>query len=296
MSDNKKQNNIVHPDHPVRGILLILSSTIFLSVQDAFSKYLSKSLPGLEITWLRFMMFALLLSPVALRSPSVFRSSRPLMQVARGAGVTVSAVFFISSLRFLRIAEATATAFVAPIFVTALSILFLRERIGLRRWFATIIGLAGVLIIIRPGSGVFQLAALLPVISAMGWANALVITRLIGGKDGVATTMVYTSLVGSLALMPLIPFVWVRPDGWQLLIAAGVGIFGMAGQTIVVFALRYARASVLAPFTYTQLVWAAILGFLVFGEIPDGWTFVGAAIIIFGGLYTAHRERLMRGR
>ena len=296
MSDNKKQNNIVHPDHPVRGILLILSSTIFLSVQDAFSKYLSKSLPGLEITWLRFMTFALLLSPVALRSPSVFRSSRPLMQVARGAGVTVSAVFFISSLRFLRIAEATATAFVAPIFVTALSILFLRERIGLRRWFATIIGLAGVLIIIRPGSGVFQLAALLPVISAMGWANALVITRLIGGKDGVATTMVYTSLVGSLALMPLMPFVWVRPDWWQLLIAAAVGIFGIAGQTIVVFALRYARASVLAPFTYTQLVWAAILGFLVFGEIPDGWTFVGAAIIIFGGLYTAHRERLMRGR
>ena len=296
MSDNKRQNNIVHPDHPVRGILLILSSTIFLSVQDAFSKYLSKSLPGLEITWLRFMTFALLLSPVALRSPSVFRSSRPLMQVARGAGVTVSAVFFISSLRFLRIAEATATAFVAPIFVTALSILFLRERIGLRRWFATIIGLAGVLIIIRPGSGVFQLAALLPVISATGWANALVITRLIGGKDGVATTMVYTSLVGSLALMPLMPFVWVRPDWWQLSIAAAVGIFGMAGQTIVVFALRYARASVLAPFTYTQLVWAAILGFLVFGEIPDGWTFVGAAIIIFGGLYTAHRERLMRGR
>ena len=285
-------------DRPLRGIGLILASTVFLGCSDALAKYLSVTLPSIEIAWIRFSTFALIMVVAALKnSPrSLLRSVRPGVQILRGLGLVASSLFFISGLRFLPIAEASATAFVAPIFVTALSIVLLKERVGIRRWVATFIGLIGVLIVIRPGAATFHPAAFFPLVSALGWAGTLIMTRMISGGDRAVTTMAYSAIVGLCMLTALVPFVWVTPSWHDIFIGICIGLASTTGQWIVVLAFRYADASVLAPFSYSQLLWVSLLGFFMFGEIPDIWTVVGAAVIIASGLYTAHRERIRRSQ
>jgi drug/metabolite transporter (DMT)-like permease len=219
-------------------------------------------------------------------------TSRPGLQLMRGVALVSSSLFFVSGLSFLPIAEASATGFVAPLFVTALSIVFLGESVGIRRWLATATGLVGVLIILRPGTGAFHPAAFFPIVSALGWACTLIMTRMMSGTERALTTMVYSSIAGLGVLSVLVPFVWVTPSWHDILFGMLIAVASTAGQWIVVLAFRYADASVLAPFSYTQLVWVSVLGFLIFGEVPDIWTVTGAAFIVASGLYTAHRERL----
>ncbi|ABD07949.1 Protein of unknown function DUF6, transmembrane [Rhodopseudomonas palustris HaA2] len=283
-----------HADHPLRGIALIVASTAFLACSDTMAKYLGRTLPPIEIGWIRFLVFLLIMLPVMLTSASPLRSARPKLQVLRALALVASSVLFITGLQFLPIAEASATSFVAPLFVTALSIVLLGEAIGIRRWAATAVGLLGVLIVIRPGSAAFNAAAIFPILSALTWAFTLILTRMISGADRVVVTMTFSALVGFVALSAMVPFVWVTPSWHDILIGVLVGLASTMGQWIVVLAYRYADASVLAPFTYSQLVWVTFLGFGVFGEIPDLWTFVGAAVIMASGIYTAHRERLRR--
>jgi len=283
-------------DHPFKGIALILASTVFLGTSDVTAKYLSATLPSIEIAWIRFLTFALIMSPAMLPGSPLYalRTARPGLQVMRGIALLGSSLFFISGLRFLPIAEASATGFVSPLFVTALSIVLLGESVGVRRWLATAIGLIGVLIILRPGTSAFHPAAFFPIISALAWAATLIMTRMMSGRERAITTMTYSSIVGVGILSVLVPFVWVAPSWHDILFGIFIGVASTAGQWIVVLAFRYADASVLAPFSYTQLLWVSILGFLIFGEIPDIWTVIGAAFIVASGLYTAHRERVRR--
>jgi len=281
-------------DRPFRGIALILASTVFLGTSDVTAKYLSATLPSIEIAWIRFVAFALIMVPAMLPGSPLYalHTDRRGLQLMRGVALLGSSLFFISGLRFLPIAEASATGFVSPLFVTALSILFLSERVGVRRWLATAVGLIGVLIILRPGSGAFHPAAVFPLVSALAWACTLIMTRMMSGRDRAITTMTYSSIAGVCVLSALVPFVWVTPSWHDILFGIFIGIASTAGQWIVVLAFRYADASVLAPFSYTQLLWVSILGFVIFGEIPDIWTVVGAVFIVASGLYTAHRERV----
>ena len=285
-------------DRPFRGIALILASTVFLGVSDVTAKYLSATLPSIEIAWIRFLVFAMVMVPAMLPGSPLFalRTGRPGLQVMRGVALLGSSLLFISSLRFLPIAEASATGFVAPLFVTALSILFLKESVGLRRWLATAVGLFGVLIILRPGSSAFHPAAFFPLVSALCWACMLIMTRMMSGREAAITTMTYSAIAGVGILSALVPLVWVAPSWHDILFGILIGIASTAGQWIVVLAFRYADASVLAPFSYTQLLWVSILGFLVFGEVPDVWTVTGALFIVASGLYTAHRERIRRSQ
>ncbi len=283
-------------DRPFKGIALILSSTVFLGVSDVTAKYLSGSLPSIEIAWLRFLVFAMIMVPAMVPGSPLFAlktGSIPL-QLLRGAALLGSSLFFISGLRYLPIAEASATGFVSPLFVTALSIIFLSEKVGVRRWLATATGLLGVLIILRPGTSAFHPAAFFPIVSALAWAATLIMTRSMSGKEHAVTIMTYSSIAGLAILSVLVPFVWVTPSWHDVAFGILIGVFSTAGQWIVVLAFRYADASVLAPFSYTQLLWVSILGFLIFGELPDVWTVVGAAFIVASGLYTAHRERVRR--
>jgi drug/metabolite transporter (DMT)-like permease len=218
------------------------------------------------------------------------------LHLMRGAALLGSSLLFISGLRFLPIAEASATAFVSPLFVTALSIIFLSESVGLRRWLATAVGLIGVLVILRPGSSAFHPAAFFPLASALCWALTLIMTRMLSGKERAITTMTYSSIAGFAILSALVPLVWITPTWHDIFFGVVIGLTSTAGQWIVVLAFRYADASVLAPFSYTQLLWVSILGFLVFGEVPGVWTVTGAAFIVASGLYTAHRERVRRSQ
>jgi drug/metabolite transporter (DMT)-like permease len=285
-------------DRPFRGIVLILASTVFLGVSDVTAKYLSATLPSIEIAWIRFLVFALIMSPAMFPGSPLFalHSARPGLQAMRGVALVASSLFFISGLQFLPIAEASATGFVAPLFVTALSILFLRESVGLRRWIATGVGLVGVIIILRPGTGAFHPAAIFPIVSAIAWACTLIMTRMMSGREHVLTTMTYSSIVGACILTALVPLVWVTPSWRDIIFGVLIGLASTAGQWIVVLAFRYADASVLAPFSYSQLLWVGILGFVIFGEVPDIWTITGAAFIVGSGLYTAHRERVRRSQ
>jgi drug/metabolite transporter (DMT)-like permease len=285
-------------DRPFRGIALILASTVFLGASDVTAKYLSTTLPSIEIAWIRFLVFAMIMVPAMLPGSPLFalRTGRPGLQAMRGVALLLSSLFFISGLRFLPIAEASATGFVAPLFVTALSIVFLGESVGVRRWLATAAGLIGVLIILRPGSSAFHPAAFFPIVSALAWACTLIMTRMMSGREHAITIMTWSSIVGVCVLSALVPFVWVAPSWHDILFGVLIGVASTAGQWIVVLAFRYADASVLAPFSYTQLVWVSLLGFVVFGEVPDVWTVTGAAFIVASGLYTAHRERVRRSR
>jgi drug/metabolite transporter (DMT)-like permease len=285
-------------DHPFRGIALILASTVFLGISDVTAKYLSATLPSIEIAWIRFLVFALIMSPAMVPGSPLFalQSRRPGLQVMRGVALLGSSLFFISGLRFLPIAEASATGFVSPLFVTALSIVFLGESVGLRRWIATAVGLIGVVIILRPGGGAFHAAAFFPIVSALAWAGTLIMTRMMSGREHALTTMTYSSITGACIVSALVPFVWVAPSWHDILFGIFIGIASTAGQWIVVLAFRYADASVLAPFSYTQLLWVTVLGFVIFGELPDIWTVTGAVFIVASGLYTAHRERVRRSQ
>nr|WP_249792547.1 DMT family transporter [Bradyrhizobium sp. BRP22] len=281
-------------DRPFKGIALILLSTVFLGTSDATSKYLSATLPSIEITWIRFLVFTLIMSPAMLPGSPLYamRTGSVGLQFVRGATLLGSSLFFISGLRFLPIAEASSTSFVSPLFVTALSIIFLSEKVGLRRWIATGVGLLGVLIILRPGTSAFHAAAFFPLVSALCWASTLIMTRMISGRDAAITTMAYSAIVGFGIMSMMVPFAWVTPTWHDILFGILIGVASTAGQWIVVLAFRYADASVLAPFSYTQLLWVSLLGFFIFGEVPDVWTITGAAFIVASGLYTAHRERV----
>ena len=162
----------------------------------------------------------------------------------------------------------------------------------MRRWAAIVVGLIGVMVVIRPGTNAFQPAALLPILSALSWAGAIVITRKMSGTEGTLTTLIFSAVSALLVVSCIVPFDWVMPTARQLGIALFYGFFASGGQWLIVLAYHRAGASVLAPLNYSQLVWAVTLGFLVFGAVPDRWTLAGAAIIIASGLYTAHRERL----
>jgi drug/metabolite transporter (DMT)-like permease len=285
-------------DRPFKGIALILLSTVFLGTSDVTAKYLSTGLPSIEIAWIRFLVFALIMVPAMVPGTPLYalRSTRPGFQLLRGAALLGSSLLFITGLRYLPIAEASATGFVSPLFVTALSIILLSEKVGIRRWLATAVGLFGVLVILRPGTGAFHVAAFFPIVSAFCWAATLVMTRMMSGREHATTTMIYSSIAGVAILSAMVPFVWVTPSHNAILLGILIGVASTAGQWIVVLAFRYADASVLAPFSYTQLLWVSILGFLIFGELPDLWTVVGAVFIVGSGLYTAHRERVRRSQ
>jgi drug/metabolite transporter (DMT)-like permease len=276
----------------MRGILLVLSAMIVFSCSDALAKYLSGSLPALEIAWLRWCGFVLLMLPgMVLSRGRVLRSKVPLLQIVRGLGLLASAGFFITGLRYLPMATATATSFVSPMLVTALSIPLLGEQVGVRRWAAVVVGLVGVLIVVRPGTDAFDPAAIFPLLSALGWAFGVIFTRKSRGADGPMTAMTYTALVGFVVLSCAVPFEWVRPSLHDLGFAALMALASTTAQLLIVLAYHRAPASILAPFSYTQLLWSTALGFLVFGSSPDRWTLAGMAVIVASGLYTAHRER-----
>jgi drug/metabolite transporter (DMT)-like permease len=279
---------------PMLGVALMVVSTIFFSLSDVATKALAGLLPAVEVAWLRYVVFALIMIPLALntsRGPGL-RSRRPGLQMLRGLGMVGSALLFTLGLPFLPIADATAIYFISPIVITALAIPVLGEKVGWRRWTAALVGLLGVLVVIRPGTGAFNAAALLPLLGAASWAGAAIATRLMSGTDRPTTTLAYSAAVGLAVLTIMVPFFWVTPSWAALGLALVMGSLSTLGHGMVVVAYRHASASMVAPFSYVQLIWSGALGFLFFGSMPDRYTIAGAAIIAASGLYTAYRERV----
>jgi drug/metabolite transporter (DMT)-like permease len=202
-----------------------------------------------------------------------------------------SSLLFVLGIRDVGLAEATTVGFIGPILVTVLSIPLLHERVEPRRWLALGAGMVGVIVALRPGAGAFQPEALYRVASAMFWAVGVILTRRMTATERAETTMFWSAASGLLILSLIIPFHFVAPTGRQLALSLGQGVLSSLGQWLVIVALRYTPVSTLAPYSYLQLLWTTIAGFIAFAALPDQWTLVGAAIIVISGLYTARRER-----
>jgi drug/metabolite transporter (DMT)-like permease len=289
---------------PSRGIILILIANLGFAGMDAVSKTLIVDYPVAQILWVRYAFFAAFATALSLRSGGPFagfRSQRPALNVLRAVILLAEiACFvvacFVVAFRYLPLAETHSIAAVYPLIITALSALVLGEFVGPRRWAAVAVGFVGVVVILRPGLGVFNPAALIPLAGAALFAVYQIMTKVVARRDSMVTILLYTGWIGFALTSITGPFYWTPPDlkGWILLPIAG--FMGVVGHLLLIKALELAPASVLQPFNYTLLIWATAVGFLVFGDLPDTVTVLGAGIVVASGLYTWWRERVRAKR
>jgi drug/metabolite transporter (DMT)-like permease len=279
-------------ERPFFAIGLVLLAVVLFSIMDAMSKALAARLDPIEVVWGRYLAMLVLMTPFILRQPRLLVATRPWLQALRGVSVLGAALLFIAGLARLALADATAIGFASPLLVTALSIPLLGEQVGVRRWSAVAVGFVGVLVVIRPGTGAIGAAALLPLCSAACWAFSIVVTRRMGGADRALTTLLYSTAVGFVLSGIALPFVWQAASPWDWATMAAMGALSAVGQYLLIVGLARGAASLLAPFSYSQMVWSTLMGYLVFGTVPTAWTWLGAALIVSSGIYIAHRERV----
>ena len=290
--DTRTSPGLAHKTTPERtlvGVLALLASTALFPFSDIAAKLLTTDLPALEVAWLRYLVFVVMTLPVLLRGRAVLATSRPGLQLGRALTSVLATAIAIVSFSFLPVAESTAIGFLAPVIVTALAALFLGERVGVRRWIAALVGLVGVLIIVQPGSAAFRTVSLIPLAGSIVGALSAITTRMVKDErpDG---TLFYSAIVGFVLLSVPVALDWHTPTWQQVAVGGIVGFFATLASLMQVFAYRNAPASLLAPFSYTQLVWAGGLGFAVFGTVPGVAMLCGAAVIAASGIYTAWHE------
>jgi drug/metabolite transporter (DMT)-like permease len=273
--------------------MAILAMTMFSSL-DVVSKILGQEMSVFQIIWVRFVLFVPFALALAWRPGQgiAWRSGMPWLQTLRVVILLVEMWFFLSAFAAIPLADAHAIGASAPLLVTALSVPLLGEKVGWRRWAAVGVGFAGMLLIVRPGFAEFSWMMLYAVAGAVLWAVYQIVLKIVGRTDSAATTGVWTAVVGAILTSLVGPFFWTAPDtqGWVLLLVAA--LIGGVAHTVYSRAFNLAPASVLQPFAYLLLVYAALFGWLVFGDIPDRWTIAGATLIVASGLYSFHRERV----
>jgi drug/metabolite transporter (DMT)-like permease len=284
---------IDHAEHRAAGVLWMLATMFCFISLDTTMKFLLAAYPLVEVTWARFFFATFFAAAIAGPNlPDALRSRAPILQTARSLILMVTTGVFNAGVKLLPLATATAIMFTTPILVTVLSIPILKEEVGMRRWIGVALGFLGALIVVRPGLGGLGFGALFLVIAALLNANYQLLTRKVRIHDQPITSLLYTAATGAIVTSALLPFDWQWPNasGWFLFALSG--LMGCLGHLCLIQAFRRAPASVVAPFSYSSLVWASLYGWFIFAEWPDLWTWVGAALIIGSGLYIFHRERL----
>ncbi|WP_425051660.1 DMT family transporter [Psychromarinibacter sp. S121] len=278
----------------MRGLALMALAMFIFSAVDTQAKFLTQTLHPVQVTWTRQLgLFAAMLFLLARHGPSLLKTSHPYLQLFRGFLAAVSALCFIVAVSFVPLADAVSISFIAPFVVTLLSALVLRETVGIRRWVAVTIGFIGTLIVIRPGLGVVHPAIFFVILAAAAFALRQIVSRALANSDRTITTVAYTALASVVLLTLPLPFVWQTPTtGVEFLLMLGVAVLAGAGEFTLIKALEVGQAAVVAPVQYSLLIWSTFYGWLVFNQLPDFWTWIGALIIVATGLYTLHRERL----
>lgn len=275
-----------------KNILFCLCAMFFFATSDLFAKQMSHYYPALQLAWFRYFCAMFCCVPLLFRRFSLAQVHFG-SQIMRGLGMACATVFLIAGISALPLAKATALCFVSPIFVITLSRLFLHENVRWTQWLQVISGIIGMCFILRPGFSTFESSAFLPLLSAACWASALVFSKKAIMRDSIAITALFSTLTGFLLLSAIQPFVFIMPDGEHLVVLILMGgAWCMAHMFII---LAYSTADVpvskLAPFSYTQLIWATIAGYLFFNNIPNITTVIGSLIIITSGIWAVMQRK-----
>ena len=275
------------------GPLLTMFAMLCFAGMDTISKWLVADYPVTEMMWVRSALF-LLFAWFVVRKQGLrqaLASKRPALQVARSLIAVVEGGVFVLAFRYLPLADTHAVAAASPLIVIVLGTVWLEERASLARVVAVIGGFAGVLLIVRPGFRVLDWPLLLPVAGALLWALYQLLTRFCSRQDSPDTSLVWAALVAFIATSFVGPLEWRWPTigAWALMFE--IALIGAAAHYALIKALDYAEAGAVQPYAYSLLVWATLLGFLVFGQLPDAWTITGAAIVVLSGLYAWRQDR-----
>ena len=277
------------------GALFLVMSNGLTATVDTVAKYMSPSLHGVQVVWGYSLAITVLVLGYAVFRPEplwrAFATRRPLLQFGRGAMLFATISMLFVALAKLPLADVIAISFAAPLFIILLAAPLLSERIEVHRFAAVVLGLAGVAIVMRPGAGVFEWAALLALASAVFFAFFQITTRVLASTESPFTTLLYTG-IGTLACSSLaVPFFWAPISALEMMVFAVIGGLGVAAHVCMIRAYAFTQASFLAPFNYAKLLWAVALGYLVFGDVPQLNVIAGSAVIVASGLYVLYRER-----
>lgn len=276
----------------------MLGAGLLFTCLDTTAKYLV--LAGLDVqfvVWVRYAVHLVLVLILfrAWSSGTLFRTRSLPLQVLRAAFLLGSTLFNFLALQTLQLAETVSIFFFAPMVITALAGPLLGEWAGWRRWAAIGAGFLGVLLITRPGLGTFGVGHVFALCSMLSYVFYAIMTRKMGGTETAESLIFYSALAPVLMMAPVVPFYGEWPDSWLiLLLLVSLGIYGGLGHWLIIKAFKQATATALAPYPYLQMVWMIGGGFFVFGDLPDGWTLAGAAVIVTSGLYIVHREHRLR--
>ncbi|HUN51742.1 MAG TPA: DMT family transporter [Candidatus Sulfotelmatobacter sp.] len=287
----------VYRDNVVRAIGFICLAFSVFPFMNAGVKFLTPHYSMAQILWARYFghLILMLLVFMPRRGLRLFATGHLGTQVTRSLAMLASTAFYFLGLKGTPLATAASISFIGPLLVTALSVPMLGEHVGPRRWAAVVIGFVGALIIIRPGTGAVHWSALFVVGSAVAYALYQILSRRMAAHDSPETSVAYAALAGAAVTTLALPFGLRAPDNnLDLMVMLGLGLCGGTGHYFVVKAFETAPASALSPFSYGQLIWATLLGYVVFGDFPDGWTWVGAAVIVVSGLYMIYREAQLK--
>ncbi len=281
--------------HPLKGILFFMTAIFLISVVDTVCKVFTRDLHSIQLVWGYFVGINLSLWVFFLfkkKKLSKLRTTeRLLLQIIRPAFLVWAISSLFIGLTYLPIAEATAIGFVTPLFITALAVPILKEKVDIHRWSAVGIGLVGVIVIIRPGGDLWHFASVMPLLGALFFALFQIMTRLLAATERTHTTLFYTGLGGLAWSSLIVPFVWTTPSVTHILVFLATGTMGAMAHLCMITAFDNAEASLLAPYNYTKLIWVAALGYLVFNDIPSLDMWLGTIIIVSAGFYVLYREK-----
>ena len=280
---------------PLKGIFLFITAIFLISIVDTICKFFTKDLHAIQIVWgyliginVTLWIFFFLKGK---KLSKLVKSKKLVLQIIRPAFLICSISSLFIGLTYLPIAEATAIGFVAPLFITALSVPILKEKVGIHRWSAVVFGFLGVIIIVRPGTEFWHIASIMPLLGAFFFALFQIMTRLLSATENTYTTLFYTGLGGLGWSSLMVPFVWSPMLRIHFFVFFSIGIMGAIAHLCMISAFDRAEASFLAPYNYTKLLWVAVLGYIIFGDIPSLEMWLGAFIIVSAGFYVFSREK-----
>lgn len=274
------------------SVMLMIGAMFIFTLMDAVAKLLTHEIGVWPTLWVRYFGQAVLVVIIVLpRIKQVVKTSFPLLQLTRSVFLMCATMCFFWGISNIGLAEATAIMDVSPVLITLGAVLFLGERIGIRRVFGILGALIGALIVIRPGTDVFTIYALFPLGAAICYSGYNLITRFVGAREDPWTSLFYTALFGATVLSAIVPFYWQPLSSFIITLMVVLSVLATLAQWLLIKALSIGEASLLAPIGYIALIFATLWGFLLFGDLPDHWTVAGAGVIVASGFYVWYRER-----